>query len=98
MSNVIRFLETMGQDAALRHAIQNDLELALTRAQIDPQLQAAILGNDRAQLEALLGAKANVCCMVFPAKEDEDDEEEEPSRDDDEITARSAVRGIASAA
>jgi hypothetical protein len=98
MSNVIAFLETMGQDASLRHAGQTDLSLALTHAQIDPELQAAILDKDQQQLEMLLGAQTNVCCAVFPVKEDEDDEEEAPSRDDDEITARSAVRSIASAA
>ena len=98
MSNVIAFLETMGQDAALRHATQNDVELALTRAQVDLDLQAAILGKDQAQIEALLGTATNVCCAVFPAKEDEDEDEENPSKDDDEITAQIAVRGIASAA
>jgi hypothetical protein len=97
MSNVIGFLETMGQDAALRHATQNDVELALTRAQIDPELQAAILGKDQAQIEALLGASTNVCCAIAPGKDDEE-EDEEPLRDDDEITAQSAVHGIASAA
>jgi hypothetical protein len=65
MSNVIAFLERMGQDAQLRHASQNDMELELSRAQIDPELQAAILGKDQQQLEVLLG-KGNVCCMLFP--------------------------------
>jgi hypothetical protein len=94
MSNVIGFLETMGQDAGLRNATNNDLALALTRAQIDPELQAAILGKDQARIEALLGATTNVCCVLMP----KDDEEEEPEKDDDEVSAQASVRGIASAA
>ncbi len=86
MSNVIGFLEKMGQDAALRHATQNDVELALARAQINPELQAAILGKNSAHIETLLDAKSNVCANLFPGKEDED----EPSKDNDEIRAQAA--------
>lgn len=96
MSKVIAFLERMGQDAQLRHAPQNDMGLALMRAQIDPELQAAILGKDQAQIEALLQTKTNVCCGLFPGKDDED--EDAPAQDDDEIRSRIVVRGIASAA
>lgn len=96
MSNVIGFLERMGQDASLRHAAQDELELALTCAQIDPALQAAIMDKDQAQIEALLGATTNVCCVLFPEKEDE--EEQEPSKEDEEISMHAAARGIASAA
>ena len=95
MSNVIGFLATMGQDATLRHGTQDDLELALARAQIDPELQAAILGSDQSQLEALLGARTNLVCGIFPGKEEEE-EEPEPTPDDDEITMSIAtVRRIA---
>jgi hypothetical protein len=65
MSNVIAFLERMGQDAQLRHASQNDVEFELVRAQIDPELQAAILAKDQQQLETLLGG-GGVCCLLFP--------------------------------
>lgn len=97
MSNVIGFLEKMGQDATLRHATQNELELALTLAQIDPQIRTAILGKDQAQIELLLGAATNVCCGLFPEKEDEDESEEEPSKEA-EIAARSILRSAAVAA
>lgn len=97
MSKVISFLETVGQDAQLRHATNNEMELALTRAQIAPEPRAAILNNDKSQLEALLGARINVVCAVYPGKEDDDEEEEEtPVPDDDEITlSRIAVCRIA---
>ena len=95
MSNVIGFLETMGQDASLRHATQGGVALALKDARIDPELQAAIMGKDQTRIEALLGATTNVCCALLPER---DDEEDEPAQDDDEITAQSAILDIAAAA
>jgi hypothetical protein len=89
MTDVVDFLERMGQDAQLRHASQDDLELALTSAEIVPELRGAILAKDQAQLEALLG-RVPQCSVFFPSKEDEeqDDESEEteetPSRKPDE--------------
>jgi hypothetical protein len=72
MSEVIEFLEQLGKDANLRHASQAEIGQALARTQIDPSVQAAILNEDQRQLEALLGADTNVCCMIF-VPEDEDD-------------------------
>jgi hypothetical protein len=90
MTNVISFLESVGQDAQLRHATKEELELAMNRAQIDPALQAALMRGDQNQLEALLGTRINVVCAIFPGKED-DEEEEAPSKDDDEITGLAAL-------
>ena len=87
MSNVIDFLERMGQDAQLSHASSSEMELALKDAQIDPELRAAILAKDQARIEVLLG-QGHLCCFLLPGKEDEDeDTEETPSRDDEEISA-----------
>ena len=82
MSNVIDFLERMGQDALLRHATGADLESALTAADIDPVVRAALLAEDSSRLEALLGATANICCMIHPPGEGGDDEEEDEDDDD----------------
>jgi len=83
MSNVIDFLESLGQDAKLRHASRDEMERALLNAQIDPELRAAILDADQARLEALLGARANVCCMIHAPEDDEDEPaEDEPDNDD----------------
>lgn len=96
MSNVIDLLERMGQDARLRHASLDEVELALADAQIDPELQAAIIAKDQRQLEALLG-RGNLCCLMLPAKEGEDDDSEEsPSQDDEEITLHHAFRTVTS--
>jgi hypothetical protein len=66
MSNVIEFLERMGQDAELRYANGQAMEVAMTAADIDPAVRAALAAGDQQQLAALLGAKNNVCCAVFP--------------------------------
>ena len=84
MSNVIDFLERMGQDAQLRYATIAEVEQALTGAQIDPALRVAILGADQLQLEALLGAATNVCCMVHPTEEEDDDDDDEDDDDEDD--------------
>lgn len=70
MSNVIAFIEKMGQDAQLRHASRNEVEIALANAQIDPELRVAILGKDQERLEALLGGN-NVSCAFFYDDSDE---------------------------
>lgn len=82
MLNVIDFLERMGQDADLRHASREMLEEALQNSGIEPALRAALLGEDRRGLEALLGTESTVCCIIW--KEDEEEEEEEEEEDEDE--------------
>ena len=46
MSNVIDFLERLGQDSGLRHAPEAVLERALSEAHMIPELRAAILGGN----------------------------------------------------
>ena len=92
MSDVIDFLERVGQDAQWRNASQDEMELALAHAQIDPELQAAILAKDQQKLGVLLG-QVNVCCMEEPWKNDEDeDTEETPSQDDEEVSLQSVFQ------
>ena len=90
MSKVISFLESIGTDAMLRHVGKDDLAIALNQAQIEPALKTAILAEDHHAIEALLECKSNVCCGIFPGKEEEDESEEEPSKDDEEVRGRSS--------
>jgi hypothetical protein len=96
VSNVIDFLERLGQDAGLRHATDEAVTEALRNAGIEPALQAAILDKDQHELEALLGADTNVCCMIYKEDEEEETEEEEDDEDDehepDEEKTKSEVR------
>ncbi len=82
MSNLIDFLERIGQDAELRYAGRDMLEEALRSAGIDPALRAAIIGKDQRALEALMGAQPNICCTIH--KEDEEEEEEEEPEEEEE--------------
>jgi hypothetical protein len=85
LSNVIDFLERMGQDARLRDATEADLEAALTQAGIEPALRTAMLGEDSHALESLLGVTPNMCCLIRKDDEEEDEpDEEEEEEDDDE--------------
>ena len=84
MSNVIDFLQRLGQDADLRHAPSTALEVALAEADIDPALREALLGADQRKLETLLGADTNVCAMISPGKKEDDEDEDEDDFEDDE--------------
>src|ERR1700722_3136768 len=76
VSNVINFLERFGADADLRRASDEAVNEALRAAGVDPAVRLAIVGKDQGELERLLGADTNVCCMVnAPDDEEEDDEE-----------------------
>ena len=83
MSNVIDFLERLGNDAQLRHASDSALEQALINAQIDPAVREAILLRDQRRLETLLGATTNVCCVIYAPMHEEGDEPEDDQRQDD---------------
>jgi hypothetical protein len=67
MSDVIDFLERMGQDSAMRHA---SLDSVLAQAPVSPQVRAALASRDTQALMALVGSD-NVCCMVFVPLEEE---------------------------
>jgi hypothetical protein len=66
MSNVIDLLERLGQDSDLRHADGNQLAQLMSSANVSPELRAAIAEGDQSKIEKLLGAKANVCAIIFP--------------------------------
>jgi hypothetical protein len=100
MSDVIDFLEKMGQDAQLRHGSQDEVELALASAEIAPELQAAIIARDQAHLETLLG-QAPLCAVYLPGTEEEeqdDEAEETPSREPDEAPELSGLQAMIQAA
>lgn len=84
MSNVIDFLERMGRDAQLRYATGVEIQQVLADEQIEPAVRAAIMCDDQLQLEVLLGATTNVCCMVHPAEESDDEDDDDLEDDDDE--------------
>jgi len=72
MSDVIDFLERLGEDSGLRYASASVIEGAMEEAHISPELRAALARGDQRSLEQLLGAATNVCCMIHaPLREEE---------------------------
>lgn len=63
MSNIIDFLETIGQDANLRYASSGEMQHMLADTQVDAEICDAVLARDQQRLRALVGAE-NVCCML----------------------------------
>ncbi|WP_153066985.1 hypothetical protein [Steroidobacter cummioxidans] len=77
MSNVVDLLERIGQSSQLQSLTGEQLARELSRAGIEPAVQAAIVQRRPRQLEELIGATKNVCCMVH-APQDEEPEEQQP--------------------
>lgn len=75
MRDVIDFLEQIGQNALLRNAPETVHEQALRDSQISPQLHAALVRGDRAEIESILGINNNVCCLVYSPAPDADEKE-----------------------
>jgi hypothetical protein len=72
MSNVLALLEKIGGDGYLRYQSNTTLSALLDDANISGELKDAILYGDPEQIERLLGATRNVCC-VLGAEEERDD-------------------------
>lgn len=84
MSNVVDLLERIGQSSRLQALSGEQLAQELQLAGIEPAVQAAILEQRARQLEELIGASSNVCCLVH-APQDEEPDEQQPE-DDEQIT------------
>jgi hypothetical protein len=81
VTDIVDFLERVGRDAQLRSASAVELEDALIQAGLPSNLWTV----DPGALEALLGARSNVCCLVYsPDKKEEEEEEEEPEEESEE--------------
>jgi hypothetical protein len=98
MSNVIDFLEKLGEDSQLRHAAGTEVDRALLGAGIDPAVRAAIADSDWRRLEALVGASHNIFCGInFPEEREEEEEgeehEEEEEEGEDEEDEEASLRG-----
>lgn len=86
MLDVVDFLERLGGDASTRDAAPAEVERKFIEAGLGTALRMALVSGDRKELERLLGAKSNVCCIIDPAVEEDEDEEARRRREceDDE--------------
>ena len=68
----------------MRAASAIELEAALTRARLGSSVWTAMLGMNQSELEALVGARPNVCCLIYsPDKKEEDEEEQEDENEEE---------------
>lgn len=67
MSNIIDFLEAIGQDASLRYASTGEMQHMLADSQMGQDVQEAVLARDQQRLTALLRV-SNTCCMLMPGR------------------------------
>jgi hypothetical protein len=88
MSNVIRFLETLGAQPAMSNA-----EYAAAVAHLDaaPEPKRALLGRNPVELSDLLGGRARMICMVatpqpdsVPDRSPDEQEQETPDEGEEE--------------
>lgn len=84
MTNTIDLLESIGQDASLRHASSANLATALSERDASDALKQAAMTGDNASLTRELGASdANHASNVH-APAHEDDEQSDEADDADE--------------
>jgi len=84
VTDIIDFLEKLGQDSQLRHADCGEIQQALNAAGIDPFAAAAIVAGDERKLAERLEMRSDQCCLVYaPARENEEEEEGEPPAEED---------------
>jgi len=81
MSDIIKFLERMGEDVRLREASAAELELALAEAHLEPGHGAAVLAGDAVQLQAMLGLGALMAVQLPPGEEEEEQDDEDEGED-----------------
>ncbi|HKT29372.1 hypothetical protein [Dyella sp.] len=81
MSNVIRFLESMGSEAQWGDVGDRQLSVELAKAEVEDVLRPAIMNKDVAQLHALLHKEMPIG-YVSPSNPENPDEEEEEGDDE----------------
>jgi len=94
MSNVIRFLESMGSDPSLARLSPAGYATAVAALELDDAQRQALQDRDAVTLNALLGGQPKMYCAQFPGREDqpakrEEQPEEEPQDDEESETPSS---------
>lgn len=82
MSNVIAFLEKMGNNAALASQSPEQYAAAVEALDLVDAQRHALLARDPAALNNLLGGRMQMMCILFPADGEEKKDGEEPAEGD----------------
>ena len=83
MSNVIQFLESIGQDAALADMSSEEYVTAVKALGVDDVAQHALLNRDHAALNGFLGGRMKMMMALVPAEDDDQGEGKDDKQDDD---------------
>lgn len=90
MSNVVKFLEALGQNPE----IVSDAEFAaaVAAAPVEGNVREALAARDTARVNALMGHTCTVLSLLVPAEEEQpqEDENEREAPDEGETEARAA--------
>jgi hypothetical protein len=85
MTDVIRFLESMGSNPALTNLTATEYAAAVAALDADQAQKQALLDRDHAALNRLLGGRSKMYCSQYPAREDQPlDPQQEPEPQDDD--------------
>lgn len=74
MSNIVDFLETVGQNASLRYASSAEMRHVLASSQLDQDAADAVLARDQQKISALLRTENIYCkCLLMSGMNDDDE-------------------------
>ena len=76
MSNMVRFLETLGSNPALTKLSAAEFEAIVATLDVDNAQRQALIARDNAALNDLLGGRERMLCVIWPA--------DEPARENDQ--------------
>lgn len=97
MSNVIAFLEAMGQDAAKSRLQGEEFTAAVDALGLDDAPRQALLQRDAVAIGDLLGGRHTVLCALFPADDDnqkDNDQDDDKGDSPDETKESVRLRGL----
>lgn len=98
MSNVIAFLESLGQDASKARLAGEDYAAAVDALALDDAPRQALLDRDAMALSQLSGGRLQMMCVLLPAdgddnkKDDDQDGQDEPGEGDQKESIRQRGR------
>jgi hypothetical protein len=78
MSNIVDFLENVGQNASLRYASRAEMQRMLANSLLDQDAADAVLAQDQHKISALLQTENIYCkCLLMSGMNDDDEGLEE---------------------
>lgn len=83
MTNTVRFLESLGQDAAIKPLTPQEREQQMLAFGLDEAERDALAAADAGLLAKLAGARPQMVAVQFPG-DNEPDREDAPGREDDQ--------------